>query len=565
MSLTHRIVFLIVLALLPLTALQLVTMHELRLARIKQAEGGAMSRAMTIAQQQSAVIESAFSVIHVIAALPAIINAEDDPQRCATTLKAVVAEAAGYNSAAVTDAQGRVICATDSPAGVAVDFSDRLWFQELKGGATQRMVGEQVMSRLNGQRIIPLSVSRPSTGAFIGAISIGLDATYFQSLLNSLAQGPDVTAGLADRHGKIIANLPYTEKYIGDSIFELIPVLKTAQQPGMQRLRGRSGREWLIAYYPQSAPPLQGLYLTVAFNLSALTAPIDTARNTNVLAAISLLVVALLTTAFGARYFIVRPIEKLRLIARRWQEHDFSKPMCVSDPSSELAPLVASLNEMAGELAHSLEQKDLLLREINHRVMNSMQIISSLLVMQSRRLGNHGAKAPLMSAVERINALGTVHRRLHLSASIDTIDLGAFVRDLVVDVGRALGSENTEMVSTVALSMLVTVDDAVCVGLILNEILTNAIKHAKASDERNRVLVTLRLDEDAVAMLSVEDHGGGSVQKASSDTASLGMVVIQSLARQLKANVDFQTTARGVLVVLRWSLLRPMTNSAKAA
>jgi two-component sensor histidine kinase len=551
-SLAHRIVFLIALAIIPLLALQMVTAKETRDLRVSQAEDAAVARASVLAMQQAAIFENAFATLNMLSALPAIADPSADRDFCRRTLAAVASEAPAFDSIAVTDAEGAVLCASVPMQDTPVSFADRSWFQDLKAKPTERMIGEHVVSRLNGRRILPLAISRFENGTFAGVVSIGFDVAYLQKLLENANQAPNITAGLADRHGMIIATLPLNEKYLGASLFDVAPLVRDAQQPGTMRMRGASGNEWLVAYYPAAAPPVRGMYMTVSFNLTSLTTPLDRARNLNLLVTTLTLLAALGIAAVGAHYFIARPVHALQRTAERWCRHDFSARMRIGDRSSELAPLAESLNTMAGELAHSLHQKDLLLREINHRVMNSMQIISSLLMMQSRRLGQGAASGPLMSAVERINALGTVHRRLHLSASIDTIELGSFIRDLTTDVGRALGGENVDLQCRIEARPLVSVDDAVALGLILNEILTNAIKHSKSADRVNLVCVKLVSVCDDRVRLTVEDQGGGSVATETVKGASLGMIVIRSLAQQLEAAVEFETTADGVRVHVDW-------------
>lgn len=550
---------------MPLAVLQIITAQGIRQSRIDQAEATALSRVATMASQQRIMMDAIVSNLHTIGVVPAVAAIERDRSACEETLRMIVANEEGYDSAAVTDAEGMVVCSSYTAADRPVTFADRAWFRDLQNNPQEPMIGEQVISRLNGRRILPVAVARMTGGKFNGAISIGIDASYLQKTMEMAVEGPGVSASLADRQGNVIATIPYSEKYIGTSMFDSLPAIRNATAPAVTRMVLESGAEWLVTYYPASAPPLRGLNMVFNINLTALTRPLDDVRNLNLGAMAILLLAAVATAYFGARLYVVRSIQRLQDVAARWRFHDFSPRMQVQRQSDELVPLAISLNAMAEELAQTLEQKDLMLREINHRVMNSMQIISSLLMMQSRRVGSQSVVTPLMSAVERINALGTVHRRLHLSASVGTLDLGVFVRDLVSDVGRALGDEHTKIESIINAAPLISVDDAIAIGLILNETITNAVKHAKASETPNRVRVTLDVDESLRAVLSVEDTGGGNVDWGRVDTSSLGMVVIESLSRRLKAAVQFQTTPLGVRVVMRWVIVRLPPVSTEAA
>lgn len=195
-----------------------------------------------------------------------------------------------------------------------------------------------------------------------------------------------------------------------------------------------------------------------------------------------------------------------------------------------------ALEQANVDLGATLAQRDLLLREVYHRVKNNLQIIDSLLLMQSRRLGDPEAKAALPALRSRVYALGLVHHQLMGSTDLKTFDIGPFLEVLSRHVVQANGGSGINL-SVEAEPLTVGLDFAIPLGLIVTELVTNALKHAFVTDS-GRIEVALRMIDDTQVLLTVQDDGRGlDTPKSGDGGTSLGTTIINGLVAQLRGSV----------------------------
>ncbi len=208
-----------------------------------------------------------------------------------------------------------------------------------------------------------------------------------------------------------------------------------------------------------------------------------------------------------------------------------------------------AVKERTKELEAALEARTLLLHEVDHRVKNNLQMISSLIVMQSRTIEDEEVRRSLMSMLERIEAVSTVHRRLYQSDDVGQFDVGDFARDLVSDLLVAAGRGDLKGDVDVQ-PITISADKATPVALMLNELLTNSLKHAFTNGQATGK-IGVRMDQlDGHLNIEVSDNGVG-MSDAPSSEASFGMKLIKSLARQLRADIEWRDAGPGTCVVIR--------------
>lgn len=208
----------------------------------------------------------------------------------------------------------------------------------------------------------------------------------------------------------------------------------------------------------------------------------------------------------------------------------------------------AAVKERTRELEAAVEAQETLLHEVDHRVKNNLQMIASLIIMQSRTISDETVKRSLRAMLERIEAVSTVHRRLYQSKDVSRFDVSDFVRDLVGDLLAASG--RPELHSELDLDpVVISAEKATPVALIINELVTNALKHAfgDRTDEtsKGRIGVSLRR-ADGHFTVEVSDDGKG--MPATDAGTSFGMKLIRSLSRQLRADIEWQDAAPGTRV-----------------
>lgn len=211
------------------------------------------------------------------------------------------------------------------------------------------------------------------------------------------------------------------------------------------------------------------------------------------------------------------------------------------------------------ELETAVEAQRALLHEVDHRVKNNLQMISSLIVMQSRSIEDESVKASLHAMLERIEALSTVHRRLYQSDDVTSFDVADFIRDLVGDLVAASGRSNIRTRFELE-PVIIPADRATPVALIVNELVTNALKHAFDNVENGATdgMLDLKLAEaDGHFTIEVADDGKGMPEPSAG--ATFGMRLIRSLARQLRADVTWQEASPGTRVRISMPVPRAET------
>ncbi len=182
-----------------------------------------------------------------------------------------------------------------------------------------------------------------------------------------------------------------------------------------------------------------------------------------------------------------------------------------------------------------LEEKTALLKEIHHRVKNNLQIVASLLGMQARRLDNAAARDSLQDSQARVFSMALLHELLYRTESLAKVDFGAYTERLGAALLRTVGPVAQRVrierrVEAVRLSL----DQAVPCGLIINELVANALKHGYPDSRGGRVLVELQ-PEDGMLRLRVSDDGVGLPAELDlGQTPTLGLRLVQDLARQLR-------------------------------
>lgn len=202
------------------------------------------------------------------------------------------------------------------------------------------------------------------------------------------------------------------------------------------------------------------------------------------------------------------------------------------------------------DLQAALETKTILLHEVDHRVKNNLTMIGSLLRLQARTIDDPLISAKLDSMLERVDALAVVHRQLYQSADITTFDVGSFVGALTSDVIASSGRTDIVLEASTH-ELLVESSAASALGLILNEILTNALKHAFA-DGRSGKLSVVTEAHGMTGTIVICDDGPGS--PAASRTKSIGKSLITRLAKQVGAEAIWTDNQPGTCVKVTFPL-----------
>lgn len=209
----------------------------------------------------------------------------------------------------------------------------------------------------------------------------------------------------------------------------------------------------------------------------------------------------------------------------------------------EKVALQRAKDAMENELRDANARLEALLGEVHHRVGNSLQLVSSLVTLQARRTEDAGARAALEETQGRIHAVAQVHHRLYTSRSTEAIELDAYLDTLLGGLRSTLGPQ-VELTLR-ADPVVVRPDQAVSVGVIVTELVSNAAKYAFAPGASGRIDVAVRGNDGGGFTVEVGDDGRGFDPSAPAQGTGLGMSIIGAMARSLRSELTHLPAERG--------------------
>ncbi len=212
--------------------------------------------------------------------------------------------------------------------------------------------------------------------------------------------------------------------------------------------------------------------------------------------------------------------------------------------------LVLEREEAQKAILAAKERAEMLLAEVNHRVANSLAMISSLATLQSNVVEDASAKAALSEMRARILAIAGIHRRLYTSSDVRTVDLAAYLKNLGSDLLAAVGEgQHGHAVIVEAHSDVpIATDRAVSVAMVVTELVTNALKYAYPEGETGTIRIILERLDDERAAIRVEDEGVGWTGTGPTKGTGLGSRIIQAMTKSLHAELTYLPVPRGTAV-----------------
>lgn len=207
------------------------------------------------------------------------------------------------------------------------------------------------------------------------------------------------------------------------------------------------------------------------------------------------------------------------------------------------------------EVERARDRAEAMLREVNHRVGNSLQLVSSFITLQRRSINDERAREAFSATQARIEAVSRVHRQLYTSDDMSQVELDAYLTSLVDELRQSLCSgERACALSVEAEPLKTTTDRTVAVGVLVAELVTNAVKYAYP-DSDGEIRIRLKREAEGRARLTVEDDGiGVSEAKDSPKGTGLGKTIIAAMARDLRTEVAYVYGPKGLSASLVFDL-----------
>ncbi|HEY7641051.1 MAG TPA: histidine kinase dimerization/phosphoacceptor domain -containing protein [Steroidobacteraceae bacterium] len=227
--------------------------------------------------------------------------------------------------------------------------------------------------------------------------------------------------------------------------------------------------------------------------------------------------------AAGADSFLVEPVEPEELEA--------------------VSRALLRLHRSEAALRRTLAERDLLLKEVNHRVKNSLQLVLSMLSLQGHGFKDAETRALFTKAISRVTAIAAIHERLYQDQDPLTVEMHTYLTGLCAELVRASGLEdNAQATLQIEVEeMRLPTEHGVAVALVVNELVMNALKHAQPAS--GAAVITVRLVRHGAGQVRLTVSDNGAAPESASEVAGLGTQLIKMLARQLNGTVGIERAA----------------------
>jgi two-component sensor histidine kinase len=470
--------------------------------------------------------------------------------RCSEILAGALKGAYGLLNFLRTDADGRARCSV-LPFTPGQDLSKNRWWLDRRGREGLYLAEPEIGAISKRPVLIMVLPLYSSAGRFQGTLSAGVSIEQLQASLQR--KKPDVPGVvlLADGSGTpIITN---QAKRFG----VLDEVIDAQSFPHMTV--AKDGSEWTYV----TAPLFRNdLHIVYAEPEKLVTRTALSRMWLSLLLPLLALVLASIAIWFATQRLILRWLNQLQMLTARFARGDFTGELAKYDNApAELSEFAADLHNMAGaidtqerELREALATKIALTKEVNHRVKNNLQIINSLLTLQSERLTDPVVRLALGQARSRIAALGLIHRLLYEGDGGDeqgSVNMRRLLNDLSAQLRNGFRARAGITLECHASDTFLTADQAVPVTLFTVEAVTNAFQHAFVAGRKGSIILHFEVD-GGTAEMRVSDDGQGFVQAAT--TNNMGIDLIQAFGQQVDGKVEINSLPSGTELTLRFAV-----------
>jgi two-component sensor histidine kinase len=539
MRLRRRLAVLVAIALVPSLLLTAYNAARWRIFLEDETRATAFSQARLTSSELEQIIDNARQLMTAMTKFP--LNT-DNKAECASYFKSIISDGQTFREAEIIDADGNFLCST-APLQDILDVGDRIrFYQSSKAGAFRVVTITQ-----GGATSIQLSMPyKDADGSIKGVIVLTGDSEKLAERFRVYQWRPEHRLIVIDGQGSLVLTLPENGSEEADAIAKLIfPRVSSAKSRAID-IKDSSGRS-LIVGVAASASASESLFTAVALDRDSALAETSIVNVRGIAFDFISIILAVIGVWLAAYLMIDRPVRAIIKSARKWESGDTSSGFPRFRYSDEFGQLSAALTRMSGRVDELLKQKDLLLRELQHRVMNSLTLLSSLLDMQRRSTRSPLVKENLANARDRVVAMGTVYRHLYQTNALEYVEFSEFLRTICSTSGSAYVGAKRPTIEVEAQSLELAGPDAISLGMVTHELITNALKHAFSESESGSIKVTLKHKKRRGIDLSIADRGRGLPPdfKIDGKSSSLGMKIVASTVQQLGGTLEINRLKPG--------------------
>lgn len=534
-SLTIQIVLLLTLALLPLGAVAIYQTNRVAAEADTNAQLALLAVTGRAAKAEELIIERAFGAARLFATIAS--DFVDDPARCARDMGRFVAKNERYSFVGIVPLSGEMIC---SSTGGRYDFSSWPEFQQ-RFEAQEPTIVVNARAPLSGQSVFVVSEPFEINGVFTGFVSISIPHTALPDKSDRLTALGLEELITFNADGEIL-----TARTTITAAREEVPQTRALSQFSTNEAFAFQARNQRGEPRTYTVVPIEGSPATV---IGVWRASDGLARNAafyvHPAAFPALMWMAGMGVAMLSIYMLVlRHISRLRKHMDAFRtDRSISQETRALRMPNELQALSQNFGMMTddilrdeADLENALHEKNVLIKEVHHRVKNNLQLISSIMNMQIRAARADETKATLSSLQDRVRSLATIHRDLYQSQNRGMVDVGELITDVVENTLEVAlsGSADVEIKTDIAPIFLYP-DQAVPLSLLAAEGMTNIMKYLGAAKGATP-WITASLTQDSEECVFTLSNSIGA--KKAVDSTGLGTELIDAFALQLGGRIE---------------------------
>jgi two-component sensor histidine kinase len=228
--------------------------------------------------------------------------------------------------------------------------------------------------------------------------------------------------------------------------------------------------------------------------------------------------------------------------------------LALKDKNDEIEKTVTQLKATQVSLAARNEENELLLKEIHHRVKNNLEVVSSLLALQSAQIDDPSVQSAMLASQNRVHSMGIIHQKLYQGENLAAIEMRDYFINLSENILDSFNAEGHIKVECDMPKLVLDVDTAVSIGLITNELLTNSLKYAFHEKENGAIKISLTEQDKAVnaeglLLLKISDNGIGKPADEKATGTGFGTQLVNLLTKQLDGKLTYEIN-NGTIVTL---------------
>jgi two-component sensor histidine kinase len=546
--LRHRLILLLAIVLIVPTAFGIMAAVDRYRDQLRQAHESTVRFATLASNYETNLLWQSSRIIQNLVHQPPIVaSVAATPSRgseCGQLLESAIRPYPAYVVSVLRNAAGEPVCQSD-PAAMPANGADMDWFKAVLQTRRETVSGYVHSPRLKEGVIVYAAPIMNDGNAIVGVLSLAIRLEWLSSIGQEPGLPPDAMVYLLDRDGHVLVG-PTAQ---GVDTQAGLPDAETIKQVvgGFVRTFDSVGQDGVQRNYAVQVINQNELFVLLGQPTGRLIEPLRTQLMIQIGVLVFVSVAAMAAALIGTRVLVTKWIGRLTEAASSMSVGDLSvrrefegAPAEFRDLSETLREMAIRLDERESDLRQSLAQKQMMLREIHHRVKNNLQTVTSLLNLYARIPRGEAVKQAFADVQMRINALALVHRHLYESQDMQEVDLNPFMTNLCSLLQDGSGVPPRRVRLSVDIPHVrMTGDRAVPLALLTTEILTNSFKHAFPNQRPGAISVRISLEADGMAKLVIADDGVGQVERTSDNDlpGSMGRTLIDAFTRQLGGEI----------------------------